>query len=145
MTPTLLGRWQTRILLLFTVGVIVSFPFSLGIIGGSPGNIFFWILTYVATFGLIWDVFYDQIQKYRWDRDWPAIYQVLAGIWEFIFILCGIKLFGFLPIPIPKEEINPWLVFAHYTVVWAAVFITSQSLMRIVFIRWRFRGGQWLG
>jgi hypothetical protein len=145
MTPTLLGRWQTRILLLFTVGVIVSLPFAFGIIGGSPGNIFFWILTYVATFGLIWDVFYDQIQKYRWDRDWPAVYQFLAGIWEFIFILCGIKLFGFLPIPIPKEEIKPELVFVHYTVVWLAVFITSQSLMRIVFIRWRFRGGQWLG
>jgi hypothetical protein len=145
MTPTLLGRWQTRILLLLTVGVTVSLPFVFGIIGGSPGNIFFWILTYVASFGLIWDVVYDQIQKYRWDRDWPAAYQLLAGIWEFIFILCGIKLFGFLPLPIPKETISPGLVFFHYSIVWLAVFITSQSLMRILFVRWRFRGGQWLG
>ncbi|AFZ04304.1 hypothetical protein [Calothrix sp. PCC 6303] len=145
MTPTLLGRWQTRILLLLTVGVTVSLPFVFGIVGGSPGNIFFWILAYVASFGLIWDVLYDKIQKYRWDRDWPAAYQLLAGIWEFIFILCGVKIFGFLPIPIPKENISPGLVLFHYAAVWLAVFITSQSLMRILFVRWRFRGGQWLG
>lgn len=66
MTPTLFGRWQTRLLLLATVGVIVSLPFVAGLIGTSPGSIYFWILGYVAVFGIIWDVVYDQIQKYRY-------------------------------------------------------------------------------
>lgn len=144
MTPTLLGRWQTRLLLLFTVGVLVSLPFAMGLIASSPGIVYFWILVYVAIFGLGWDLLYDQIQKYRWDRDWPAAYQLFAGIWEMVFVFCGIKLLGFLPIPLPKEELSPGVFFLHYSVVWLAVFIVSQSLMRIVFVRWRFRGGQWL-
>jgi hypothetical protein len=144
MTPTLFGRWQTRLLLLFTVGLLVSLPFASGLIGSEPGRVYFWILGYVAIFGLGWDVLYDQIQKYRWDRDWPAVFQLFAGIWEFIFIACGVKFLGFLPIPIFKDELSLFLFFLHYATVWLAVFIASQSIMRILFVRWRFRGGQWL-
>ena len=96
MTPTLFGRWQTRLLLLATVGVLVSLPFAIGLIGSSPNSVYFWILGYVAIFGLGWDVLYNYLQKSRWDRDWPAAYQLLAGIWELLFVFCGIKLFGFL-------------------------------------------------
>lgn len=145
MTPTLFGRWQTRLLLLATVGVLVSLPFFLGWINpNATGPIYFWILGYVAAFGLVWDIVYDVLQKYRWDRDWPAAYQLFAGIWEFIFVFCGVKIFGFLPIPIPKEELPEVIFLIHYSVVWLSVFIASQSLMRILFPRWRFRGGQWL-
>ena len=132
MTPTLFGRWQTRLLLLATVGILVSLPFVIGLIGSSANSVYFWILGYVAVFGLGWDVLYNYLQKFRWDRDWPAAYQLLAGIWELVFVFCGVKLFGFLPIPLPKEELP------------LAVFISSQSLMRIIFPRWRFRGGEWL-
>ncbi|RUR85917.1 hypothetical protein ACF3DV_23175 [Chlorogloeopsis fritschii PCC 9212] len=144
MTPTLFGRWQTRLLLLVTVGVLVSIPFALGLVGSPPGSVYFWILGYVAIFGIAWDVVYDRLQKNRWDRDWPAIYQLLAGIWEFIFVVCGVKIFGFLPIPLPKEELPTFWVIVHYSIVWLAVFAASQSLMRILFPKWRFRGGQWL-
>jgi hypothetical protein len=143
MTPTLFGRWQTRLLLLATVGVLVSVPFSIGLIGSNPGKVYFWILAYVAIFGIGWDVLYDYLQKFRWDRDWPAAFQLLSGLWELFFVFCGVKAFG-LPIPIPKESLPPWLFLLHYSIVWLAVFIASQSLMRILFVRWRFRGGQWL-
>jgi hypothetical protein len=142
MTPTLFGRWQTRLLLLATVGVLVSIPFAIGLIGNAPGIIYFWVLAYVAIFGLGWDVLYDYLQKFRWDRDWPAAYQVFAGIWEFIFIFCGVQIFGFLPIP--KGDAPLPVLILHYSLVWLAVFIASQSLMRIIFVRWRFRGGEWL-
>ncbi|MBD6616944.1 hypothetical protein FNW02_14175 [Komarekiella sp. 'clone 1'] len=144
MTPTLLGRWQTRLLLLATVGVLVSLPFAIGLVGPGANSVYFWILSYVAIFGLGWDVLYNYLQKSRWDRDWPAAYQLLAGIWELVFVFCGIKLFGFLPTPLPKEELSPGAFLFHYSVVWLAVFIVSQSLMRIIFPRWRFRGGEWL-
>ncbi|MEH2457416.1 hypothetical protein [Nostoc sp.] len=144
MTPTLFGRWQTRLLLLATIGVLVSLPFAIGWIGFSANSLYFWLLGYVAIFGLGWDVLYDYLQKSRWDRDWPAVYQLLAGIWELMFVFCGVKLFGFLPIPLPKEELSPAAFLLHYSVVWLSVFISSQSLMRIIFPRWRFRGGEWL-
>ncbi len=144
MTPTLFGRWQTRLLLLGTVGILISLPFAMGIIGPGANSVYYWILGYVAIFGLAWDILYNQIQKYRWDRDWPAAYQLMAGIWEMVFVFCGVKLFGFLPIPIPKEELDSLVFLSHYSLVWLGVFICSQSLMRIIFPRWRFRGGQWL-
>ncbi|HIK07188.1 MAG TPA: hypothetical protein IGS40_21270 [Trichormus sp. M33_DOE_039] len=145
MTPTLFGRWQTRLLLLATVGVIVSLPFAFGLINPiAAGSIYFWILGYVAIFGLGWDVLYNFLQKFRWDRDWPAAYQLLAGIWELVFVLCGVKIFGFLPVPLPKEVIPVDAFILHYSFVWLSVFIASQSIMRILFPRWRFRGGQWL-
>ncbi|MBD2625616.1 hypothetical protein [Trichormus variabilis] len=143
MTPTLFGRWQTRLLLLATVGVLVSIPFTIGLIGNRPHTVYFWILAYVAIFGLGWDVLYSYLQKSRWDRDWPAAYQLFAGIWEMVFVFCGIKIFGFLPIPMPKEELPIGAFFLHYSIVWFAIFIISQSLMRIIFPRWRFRGGEW--
>ncbi|MDP5015835.1 hypothetical protein FJR11_22340 [Anabaena sp. UHCC 0187] len=144
MTPTLLGRWQTRLLLLATVGVLVSIPFAIGLISNKPNLIYFWILAYVAIFGLGWDILYNYLQKSRWDRDWPAVYQLFAGIWEMVFVFCGVKIWGFLPIPMPKNELSPSIFLLHYSIVWLAVFISSQSLMRIIFPRWRFRGGKWL-
>lgn len=144
MTPTLLGRWQTRLLLLATVGVLVTLPFALGIIGPGSNSVYFWILAYIAVFGLGWDVLYNYLQTFRWDRDWPGAFQLLAGIWEFVVVGCGTKLFGWLPLPMPKEDLPlGWFVF-HYSLVWLAVYIASQSLMRLLFPRWRFRGGQWL-
>jgi len=141
MTPTLLGRWQTRLFLLFTVGVLVSIPLAMGLIASSPGIVYFWILAYVAIFGGCWDVVYNQLQKYRWDRDWPAAYQMFAGIWEMVFIWFGVGVFRFLPLP---QEVSLGVFLLHYSLVWLGVFLASQSLMRIIFPRWRFRGGQWL-
>jgi len=140
MTPTLLGRWQTRLLLLATVGLAVTLPFYLGII--SPGgSIFLGVLVYIALFGLVWDVVYQYFQKFRWDSDWPGALQLLAGIWEAIFVLLLVKIFG-LP-GVSKDLPLSWFAL-HYSLVWLAVYIASQSLMRILFPRWRFRGGQWL-
>lgn len=61
MTPTLFGRWQTRLLLLATVGVLVSLPFAVGWIGSSANSVYFWILGYVAIFGLGWDMLYNLV------------------------------------------------------------------------------------
>jgi hypothetical protein len=141
MTPTLFGRWQTRLLLLATVGVFVTLPFSLGIIGPGASSEFFWILGYVALFGLIWDILYNYLQKFRWDRDWPGAFQLLAGIWEAIFIACVVKLFG-LPNLTPELPLNSFII--HYSLVWLSVYVASHTLMRILFHRWRFKGGQWL-
>ena len=57
-------------------------------------------------------------------------------------MVCGVKFLGFLPIPIPKDQLPLFWVFFHYFVVWLAVFIASQSIMRVLFVRWRFFGGQ---
>lgn len=141
MTPTLLGRWQTRLLLLATVGILATLPFSLGIIGPGASPEFFWILGYVALFGLAWDILYNYLQKFRWDRDWPGTFQLLAGIWEAIFIGCILILFG---LPNVRRELPLDGFIIHYSLVWLSVYLASQTLMRILFPRSRFKGGQWL-
>jgi len=141
MTPTLLGRWQTRLLLLATIGILVTFPFALGYVGLGVSDSFFWVLGYVAIFGLAWDVVYDYLQKFRWDRDWSGVLQLLAGIWEAAFLAVILKIFH-LP-GIPQETPLFWFAL-HYTLVWLSVYISAQVIMRILFLRWRFHGGQWL-
>ena len=141
MTPTLLGRWQTRLLLLATVGVLITLPFYLGIIGPG-GSVFFWVLIYVTLFGFGWDVLYQHLQKSRWDSDWPGALHLLAGIWEAVFVVLLVKIFG---LPGIRTEQLPLKWFAlHYSLVWLAVYVASHTMMRILFPRWRFRGGQWL-
>lgn len=142
MTPTLFGRWQTRILLFATVGVLATLPFFMGLIGSQSGAIFFRILAYVGIFGMGWDILYIYIQHFRWDRDWPGAFQLLAGIWEAVFVLFLIKIVG-LP-GIPPQDLELRAFGLHYSFVWLAIYLASQTLMRILFPYWRFRGGQWL-
>ena len=139
MTPTLIGRWQTRILLLGTLGVLVTIPFSL-----NGESVYFQVLLAIAVFGCLWDIFYNQLQTVRWDHDWPATLQVGSGIWEafffyvpFRYLISNILKIGWL-IDIPFDKF-----LLHYACIWLAVFTASQTLMRIIFPRWRFHGGEW--
>ena len=64
MTPTLFGRWQTRFLILITVGLLETLFFG-------------WlyqdyvttasILAYVLVIGFVWDILYQFLQTFRWD------------------------------------------------------------------------------
>ncbi|ERT08368.1 putative membrane protein [Lyngbya aestuarii BL J] len=140
MTPTLLGRWQTRIFLLATVGVLVSLPFWLGKMG-KPSWIYFALLGYIALFGLVWDTLYIYLQKFRWDRDWPGLFQLLAGIWEGLFVGGLANTIG-LP-GISPQTFKIGLFICHYSLVWLTTYLASQALTRILFPHWRFRGGRW--
>jgi hypothetical protein len=143
MTPTLFGRWQTRIILFATVGVLATLPFTIGILDIPSGD-YLAILLWVGIFGMGWDIVYDKLQKFRWDRDWPASFQLLAGIWEGIFTLFVLNVLRF-PLPgIEKVPISFTTFLFHYSLVWIAVFTASQTVMRIIFPRWRFRGGKWI-
>ncbi len=142
MTPTLLGRWQTRLFLLSTGGLLITLPFMVGLFGPS-GPLYLVVLVWIAILGLGWDVVYHQIQQLRWDHDWPGVWQLFAGLWEafFLLVLVAIR----FPLLGLSADRFPWGSFLiHYTLVWITIFIESQTVMRILFPRWRFRGGQWL-
>jgi len=133
MTPTLNGRWQTRFLLLITVGLFITFFFVLQYASPVP----YYLLAAVFFIGLLWDILYDYVQRWRWDRDWPPILQLSAGIVEGLFLFALIRAAGFTT----PTTTQFWL---HYGTVWIGVFCTSQSITRILFPRWRFYGGEWL-
>ena len=143
MTPTLLGRWQTRIFLLATVGILFSLPFYLGYLGHKDDVVYFWVVFYLGLFGLAWDILYNYLQGFLWDHDWPGIFIFFSGIVEGIFLGLMIKFVG-LP-GIDSSHFDPVDFLKHYSLVWLAVYIASWVLMRLLFPRARFRGGQWLG
>ena len=138
MTPTLLGRWQTRILLLATVGALITALF------GALFDDFatpFALLGYVLVLGCAWDVGYNAVQSLRWDHDWPPILQWAGALAEGAAIWLLVRMVG-LPGVNPGLSLGQFL--AHYGAVWLAVFLFTQGPMRLLFPRWRFRGGQWL-
>ncbi|MEM8862762.1 MAG: hypothetical protein AAGD96_31005 [Chloroflexota bacterium] len=131
MTPVLIGRWQTRLFLLGIIGTLITIPFA-----AFAGGLAFEVLAFVTITGLFWDIIYSFIQKFHWDRDWPAVFQFGAGVWEFFILLIAAFGFGVF------GPGNPALLFIHYWTVWFITFFISQSLMRILFPRWRFFGGR---
>lgn len=144
MTPTLLGRWQTRIFLLATVGTLVTWLFVVGIVGGHPSPDYWWVLLYVGLLGIGWDVIYNFLIQFMWDHDWPGIFQFAAAVVEGLF-LGGIFWFFGLPPSVPKADFMPILFISHYSLVWVSIYCFSWVGMRLLFPRWRFRGGEWFG
>ncbi len=138
MTPTLQGRWQTRLLLLLTIGFAISLIFSFFLPSFFTPFI---LVMYVLILGFGWDILYNFLQTFRWDRDWPPAFQLAAGIFEALVIWLIFRLSG-LPGVDPNLDIITFV--AHYSAVWITTFLASQGLLRIIFPRWRFRGGEWL-
>jgi hypothetical protein len=136
MTPTLLGRWQIRIFLLPTIGLVIALIVSLVVQSAVP----LFALLYVLLFGLVWDVLYQTITSYRWDRDWPTSFQVAAGVIEGA-LLWVVILTGKLPgIPQPP----PFIVFLiEYGAIWLSIFLLTQGPLRVIWLKWRYQGGQW--
>jgi len=136
MTPTLLGRWQIRFFLLATVGLVISL-----IVSQSVGNsVPLFALLYVPLFGLVWDVIYQFITSFRWDRDWPTCFQVAAGVVEGALVW-GLILTKKLP---GVAEPPPFIVFLiQYGAIWLSIFVLTQGPLRVIWLKWRYQGGQW--
>lgn len=136
MTPTLPGRWQIRFFLLATVGLVISL-----IVSQSVGNsVPLFALLYVLLFGLVWDVIYQFITSFRWDRDWPTCFQVAAGVVEGALVW-GLILTKKLP---GIAEPPPFIVFLiQYGAIWLSIFVLTQGPLRVIWLKWRYQGGQW--
>ena len=141
MTPTLLGRWQTRYFLLATVGLTVTLLFDLGFLGSNQGSpTYFWVLAYVGIFGFFWDILYNYLQKLLWDHDWPGAIQFFACIAEGLVLGLVCKYIG-LP---QVDNFNIRGFIFHYSLVSVVAFLASWVVMRLLFPRWRFQGGVWI-
>ena len=142
MTPTLAGRWQTRFLLLTLLGMPITAVFAT--FYRDPRTPFV-LLGYVLLLGCGWDVFYDDLQKRRWNHDWPPLFALLAGLWE------GFCLWGLLALLWTANQTLPGVAMgltngrfaAHYLTVFLITWVAAHSLPLLLFPHWRFHGGQW--
>jgi hypothetical protein len=141
MTPTLFGRWQMRLFLLPTVGLLVSLPFALGLF--SPKSFSYLVLLiYMGICGIISDIVTQQIQKLRWDSDWPGLLQLAGAVVEGGILALLLKVNQLPGINTNSLPIQ-WLLL-QYSIASLMMFFAAHSLLRVLFPHSRYRGGQWL-
>lgn len=144
MLPTLGGRIQTRIFLLLTVGVIVTAlitPVLPGLTGTLSAGyaVTYTILATVLVLGVVWEFIYHFLQQFRWEKDWPTFFGFITFVNEGLLVW-GLLELGLVPGVNPAPPtLTFWIMFM---VVWICVFAVAGGPMRIVFIRWRFKGGR---
>jgi hypothetical protein len=138
--PTLVGRIQTRLFLLATVGlawtfVVVPILPRRGLPLSDVYAAAILTLFVVAFFGLGWELLYHFIQQYRWEKDWPILYLLLEGIPEGLLAFVAVDaVFALGP--------GPLTFFFHFVTTWIVMWLTAIGPLRMVLIRWRFRGGR---
>lgn len=141
MTPTLLGRWQTRLVLFLFVGIPVTYLYALYL---DPEDDSFYdpfvFLTGLLIVGLLLDYAYNQIQRFRWDNDWPFAFFFFFSIGEFLITL-GLLNLGVLD-PFLVYRIDNGTALVHFSFVLFFSFISVLAGVQIFLVRWRFKGGE---
>jgi hypothetical protein len=144
MTPVYAGRVQTRLFLLAAIGVpwtlligwMLPRPDGASVIGVY--TVLFLGLVVVALGGLGWDWVYIALQQYRWDKDWPTLLGLLAGIPEAITTYIGLLLLTRLL----GLQMDTLAFIIQFSTMWLLIWLCVNGPMRVVFIRWRFSGGR---
>lgn len=137
MTPILWGRWQNRFFLLGTVGILITIFYGFLFHNYTTPLA---VLGYVFLFGLGWDILYQAIVSFRWDGDWPTIFQIGSGVLEGVWVWV---LAHYLGLPGVGRGLLLVQFLLQYTTVWLAIFIITQGPLRALLPRWRYYGGKW--
>ena len=163
MTPTMLGRWHTRLLLFVLLGLPITFVYGLYLnnwtfppfptieITRWPPVDFsqfpsamrdpFVFITAILALGLVMDIVYIQIQRFRWDQDWPFAFQFVVSILEFLAIY-GLMDLGYLDFALPDGRIDFLTAVYHFTWVFIPSFLALLGGVQLFLVRWRFKGGE---
>jgi hypothetical protein len=141
-TPTLAGRLQTRFFLLLFVGGLVTLlitPVLPG--GGSLSERYqttFTVLALVAVVGIAWEIIYQGLQQFRWEKDWPTLFGLVTGVPE------GIAAWLLLDAGVVPgiDGVAGTAFLLHFAAVWLCVWLFANGPMRVVSLRWRYAGGR---
>ena len=143
MVPTLLGRIETRVVLLEVVGGLVTAVIAPFLPVNAPvadkyQNAYV-VLATVAVLGIGWEFLYHFLMQWRWEKDWPTLFGLVTlvpeGLLIWLLLLAGVipGIVGQLPAP---------AFVIDFLAVWVAVWLWANGPMRVPAIRWRFRGGR---
>lgn len=142
MTPTLAGRIETRLVVLALIGSLTTLIITPLL--GTPGPLSstyrdtFSLLGAVFVLGLGWELLYHLLQQFRWEKDWPTLFGLITGVNEGIVLWLAVTarllpVAGNVPVAAFVED---------FAAVWVASWLFANGPLRVVFPRWRFRGGQ---
>lgn len=142
MVPTFSGRLQTRLFTMSVIGLPWTLLMSLLLAPWADGfdtmlraGLFAWGATLLAGL-VVWEPLYHLLMQFRWEKDWPTLFILLESVPEAVVVWVLLSTVG------PGA---PWHVFVIlFATTWLAVFAAVHGPMRVVFLRWRFRGGRLL-
>lgn len=144
LTPTLAGRIQTRLFLVVVIGIpwtIIAAPPIAAASGVSVGDMYavgFAALLWVGVIGIGWELVYHALQQLRWEKDWPTFFGLVTGLPEGLLIL--LLLAAGAPADLGPIPVFPYI--ALFGTTWVLIWLVANGPMRLVFIRWRYRGGR---
>ena len=144
MVPTLLGRIQTRLFLLATVGVIITLlvvpvlPGPSGPLGDRYAGGFL-VLVAVGVLGIVWELIYHFLMQFRWEKDWPTFFGLITAVNEgvLVWLLLELEAVPGIDRPVPFSAF-----LLQFVTTWLVVWSTVNGPMRVPFVHWRFRGGR---
>lgn len=140
MTPTLSGRIQTRIFLVLVIGIpwtLLIGPILPRPAGATLGDAYSTLLlavVVVAVAGIGWELVYHALQQLRWEKDWPTLFGLVTGVPEGITTYLILRALG--------QDVDVAAFLIQFTTLWLLVWLAANGPMRVVLLRWRFRGGR---
>jgi hypothetical protein len=145
MVPTLFGRLQTRLVLLAIVGSLLTaalapvLPVPAALADRYRAG--YIVLAAVALLGLGWELVYQFLMQWRWEKDWPTLFGLLTLVPEgaAVWWLNHAGALPGLPAPVP-----PAAFVIDFVAIWLAVWLTANGPLRVPCLRWRFHGGRFL-
>jgi hypothetical protein len=157
LSPTLNGRIQTRIFLVFVVGgiwTLIWTPVVKLFVEGDPTtrdvyNVTIPVLIIVGVVGILWEFVYHFLQQFRWEKDWPTMFAYLTGINEGISTWIVAKQVGTYDTTekwraaLEAMTVTPFLV--AFVSTWIVINLFAGNFMKAIFLRWRYRGGRLVG
>lgn len=169
MTPIFFGRIQTRIFVSLIIGglwtLIItpflfftppggdspSFAFALDSMGGDSPLLNTYKLTFAAliittVFGsLVWEPIYHGLMQFRWEKDWPALFNLLQVFPEGLttFLLLQIPALNPISANADGDAFVPVPAYIFiFATTWIVTWLFANGPMKIFFLRWRFSGGR---
>ena len=87
-------------------------------------------LVAVGVLGVLWELAYHAAQQYRWEKDWPTLFGLVTALNEGLLVWLVVD-------GIPGSTFT-----VHFLTTWLVLFAWVHTGMRILFPRWRYRGGR---
>lgn len=139
MIPTLAGRVQTRLFVLATVGVVLTTLITT-LLPMSFAEAYL-VLIAVAVVGVGWELLYHLLMQFRWDKDWPTMFGLITAVPEglLMWLLLDAGL-----VPGVEGPVSGWAFAVMFAFVWLGQWLFVNGPMRVLFVKWRLRGGRLL-
>ncbi|HTP15891.1 MAG TPA: hypothetical protein VMK13_08650 [Streptosporangiaceae bacterium] len=143
MLPTLVGRVQTRLVLLAVIGGLVT-AIVVPLLPGSASMADryrngYLVLAAIAVLGVGWEFIYHLLMQWRWEKDWPTLFGLVTIVNEGLLVWLLLQA-GAIPGIVGSVSAAAYTI--QLLAVWLSVWLVANGPMRVPFIRWRFRGGR---